>query len=188
MSATQGKTIKVVVSGPVGAGKTTFIRTLSDIPVVNTDERASEAIGKSHTTVALDFGQITLGDYCVHLFGTPGQSRFDFMWELLSEGAFGLLLLLPSDHPQSFAHARTILEHITSRHALPFVVATTRGDLTSKAWQPEEVADYFDLPTAQVIAINAEQRDSAQSALIRLVEVLETPGPDERPIPRKNHE
>lgn len=177
MIEAQHKPLKIVVSGPVGAGKTTLIRSLSEIPVVNTDELSSEAIGKSHTTVAMDFGRITLDDCRIHLFGTPGQERFDFMWDLLSEGAFGLLLLLPADRPGDFVHARCILEYITSRHPLPFVVATTRSDLAERAWSPEEVADYFDLSPHQVIAINAERQQSAVGALVRLLELLESPLP-----------
>ncbi|MGH8087570.1 MAG: GTP-binding protein, partial [Stenotrophomonas sp.] len=78
--------IKFVVSGPVGAGKTTFIRTISQVEVVSTEEKSTEEIGKTHTTVALDFGQMNLGDHVLHLFGTPGQTRFDYMWDVLSEG------------------------------------------------------------------------------------------------------
>jgi signal recognition particle receptor subunit beta len=78
--------LKLVVSGPVGAGKTTFISSLSEIPVVETDELASEDIGKERTTVALDFGLLTLDGVPIHLFGTPGQERFDFVWDILWRG------------------------------------------------------------------------------------------------------
>lgn len=74
-----------LVAGPVGAGKTTFVGSLPEIPVVGTDELASEDIGKLHTTVAIDFGLLTLDNIPVHLFGTPGQDRFDFKWEILCE-------------------------------------------------------------------------------------------------------
>ncbi|MDR2216082.1 MAG: ATP/GTP-binding protein [Nevskiaceae bacterium] len=164
--------LKVVVSGPVGAGKSTFIRTLSQTEVVDTDERSSENIGKTHTTVALDFGQIDLGDYLIHLFGTPGQTRFDFMWDILSEGALGLLLLVACDRPGDFPHARRILEFVTSRQSVPFIVVSTRNDVAEKAWQPADIAAYFDLPLEQVIAINAENVDSAKRALIRLMQQL----------------
>ena len=82
--------LKIVMAGPVGAGKTTFIRSLSEIPVVDTDEIATEDIGKETTTVAMDFGMLTLDEIPIFLFGTPGQDRFDFMWEVLCEGALGL--------------------------------------------------------------------------------------------------
>ena len=88
---------KLVFAGPVGAGKTTAIQTLSDIEVVSTDAHASDEVRllKKTTTVAMDYGLMKLasGDQ-VRLYGTPGQQRFDFMWEILSENALGLVLML----------------------------------------------------------------------------------------------
>lgn len=164
--------VKILVSGPVGAGKTTLIRTLSTIPVVNTDELSTEQIGKSQTTVALDFGQMELGDFSLHLFGTPGQSRFDFMWEVLSEGAFGMLLLVACNRPEDFPNARRILEFVTSRHPIPFLIALTHGDVAADAWLPEDIAAYFGIPAGQVVSINPEVRESAELALIQLVRQL----------------
>ncbi len=88
---------KIIFTGPVGAGKTTSIRTLSDIPIISTDELASDmtAKRKPQTTVAMDYGIMKLdNNERVHLYGTPGQERFDFMWEILVEGGLGLVLLL----------------------------------------------------------------------------------------------
>lgn len=95
---------KIIFTGPVGAGKTTAICALSDTPVVNTDEIASDMARtrKPTTTVAMDFGVMKLdGDEQVLLYGTPGQERFDFMWEILVEGGLGLVLLLDNsrDNP-----------------------------------------------------------------------------------------
>ena len=88
---------KIVFSGPVGAGKTTAIQTLSDIEVVGTEANASDEIKhlKPTTTVAMDYGLMKLPNgYRVRLYGTPGQKRFDFMWEILTENALGLVLML----------------------------------------------------------------------------------------------
>ena len=93
---------KIVFSGPVGAGKTTAIGAVSDIPPVVTDVQASDEVAqmKDATTVAMDYGVLDLDSgERVHLFGTPGQERFDFMWEILSEGALGLLLLVTNTRP-----------------------------------------------------------------------------------------
>ena len=171
------KPLKLVISGPVGAGKTTFVQSLSEIPVVNTDELASEDIGKTMTTVALDFGMLTLDGIPVHLFGTPGQDRFDFMWEILCEGALGLLVLVAGDRPQDFPNARKIMEFITSRVAVPFLVGVTRQDL-DKVWEPEDVAEYFDLEPAQVVGVNATSPTSSLLALVRLLESVEAYDPN----------
>ncbi len=88
---------KIVFTGPVGAGKTTAIGAISDIPPITTDELASDMTTnrKPRTTVAMDYGLMKLdGRERVHLYGTPGQERFDFMWDILTTGGLGLVLLL----------------------------------------------------------------------------------------------
>ena len=174
--SSDAKPLKLVISGPVGAGKTTFVQSLSEIPVVNTDELASEDIGKTMTTVALDFGVLTLDGIPVHLFGTPGQDRFDFMWEILCEGALGLLVLVAGDRPQDFPHARKIMEFITSRVPVPFLVGVTRQDLP-RVWEPDDVADYFNLEPEQVVGINATSPTSSLLAMVRLLESVEAYDP-----------
>jgi uncharacterized protein len=163
--------LKLVVSGPVGAGKTSFIRSLSETEVIDTDELASENIGKERTTVALDFGTLSLDEIAIYLFGTPGQDRFDFMWEILCEGALGMILLVAGDKPKDFPHARKILEFVTSRIEVPFIVGVTRQDLP-QVWQPEDVADYFDLDVSQVIGLNAKSPTSSVLSLISLLETI----------------
>jgi len=96
---------KIIFTGPVGAGKTTAIQSMSDIPIISTNESASDMTKqrKSNTTVAMDYGQIKIGDKeRIHLYGTPGQERFSFMWEILTKGALGLVLLLDNsrENPQ----------------------------------------------------------------------------------------
>lgn len=163
--------LKLVVAGPVGAGKTSFVQSLSETDVVDTNELASEAIGKAYTTVAMDFGTLNLDGQPIYLFGTPGQDRFDFMWEVLCEGALGLVLLVAGDRPGDFSQARRILDFITSRIPVPFVVGVTRQDLP-RAWEPEDVADYFELPPHQVLGLNATRTTSSILALIQLLETV----------------
>jgi hypothetical protein len=168
--------LKLVVSGPLGAGKTTFIQSLSEVPVVETDELASEDIGKVKTTVAMDFGLITLDGITLYLFGTPGQERFSFIWEVLMEGALGLVLLVAGDNPRLFPQARRILDFLTSQFPVPFVVGVTRQDLP-RVWKPEEVAIYFRLPQDHVMGLNATKRDDCIRVLTRILELLRaTPG------------
>ena len=87
---------KIIFTGPVGVGKTTAIAAISDEPPIQTDARASDMTlaRKANTTVAMDYGVIRLDESTkVHLYGTPGQERFDFMWEILSQGSIGLILI-----------------------------------------------------------------------------------------------
>jgi len=163
--------LKVVVAGPVGAGKSTLIRTLSETEVVDTDALTSEDIGKPTTTVAMDYGPIHLGDQLLYLFGTPGQDRFDFMWDVLSEGALGLLLLIRGDKPEDFVPARRLLDYLTSRQPVPYVIGVTRQD-QPPVWGPEEVAPFFGVPLERVVGINAKDPQSAAKPLIRLVELI----------------
>ena len=96
---------KIIFTGPVGSGKTTAIQTMSDIPIVSTNEEASDMTKdrKPQTTVAMDYGRINIGKTeKIHLYGTPGQERFSFMWDILTNGALGLILLLDNsrDNPK----------------------------------------------------------------------------------------
>jgi len=96
---------KIIFTGPVGAGKTTAIASISDIDPIKTDEMASDMTlkQKKSTTVAMDYGVMNLaGGDRVHLYGTPGQERFDFMWDILTEGGIGLILLLNNNSPSPF--------------------------------------------------------------------------------------
>ena len=104
---------KIVFSGPVGAGKTAAIAAVSDTPPISTEARASDATRelKSATTVALDYGLIRLdGGEQIHLYGTSGQERFNFMWQILSEGALGVVLLVANHRPQPLADLRYYLD------------------------------------------------------------------------------
>ena len=93
----QTQTVKMVVTGPFNSGKTQFVRSISEIDVVSTERVISseEERVKDQTTVAMDFGRITVDDDLIlYLFGTPGQRRFDFMWEILSEGMLGFIVMV----------------------------------------------------------------------------------------------
>ena len=86
---------KIIVTGPFNSGKTAFIRTISDVSVVTTERKiTTEDRGiKNETTVAMDYGRVQLGDNILHLNGTPGQARFDFMWEILAREMDGFIVL-----------------------------------------------------------------------------------------------
>ncbi len=104
---------KIVFAGPVGAGKTRAIRSLSDIDVVSTEADASDEVRKIKrtTTVAMDYGVMRLGNGDqVRLYGAPGQKRFDFMWEILTENALGLVLLIKATVADPVAELREYLQ------------------------------------------------------------------------------
>jgi len=128
---------KIIFTGPSGAGKTTAISAISDIPPVRTDESSAETqgyIGKEGITVALDYGMMRLSsEDKLHLFGTPGQERFDFMWEILVQGGLGLVLLIDntSDSPIEDMHffLNTFKDFI---HQTRVAIGVTRMDLKPK--------------------------------------------------------
>ena len=126
------QTVKMVITGPFSAGKTEFIRSISEIEVVSTDQAitsAAEKEVKSATTVAMDFGRITVDDDLVlYLFGTPGQRRFDFMWEILAEGMLGFVVMVDSAKPETFREAKSILETFRAYAPTPYVVAANKQD------------------------------------------------------------
>jgi len=111
------QTAIMVVTGPFSSGKTQFIASISEIDVVKTERKITseaEAI-KQSTTVAMDFGRISVdSDLILYLFGTPGQKRFDFMWEILSEGMLGFVVLVDNTRPETFREAKSILETFRS--------------------------------------------------------------------------
>src|SRR5512135_3573749 len=135
------QTVKRVVTGPFDAGKTEFIRSISEIDVVSTERKISSAWErvKDSTTVAMDFGRITVADDLVlYLFGTPGQKRFDFMWEILSEGMLGFVVMVDSTRPETFREARSILETFRAYAPTPYVVAANKQD-KEDAWELDDM-------------------------------------------------
>jgi small GTP-binding protein len=132
------QTVKMVVTGPFSAGKTQFIQSVSEIDVVSTERKISTAAErevKDATTVAMDFGRITVDeDLVLYLFGTPGQKRFDFMWEILSEGMLGFIVMVDSTRPETFREARSILETFRAYAPTPYVVAANKQDIKD-AWE-----------------------------------------------------
>ncbi|MEN6481600.1 MAG: ATP/GTP-binding protein [Anaerolineaceae bacterium] len=135
------QTVKIVVTGPFSSGKTEFIRSVSEIDVVSTERKISSEIEKikESTTVAMDFGRITVDDDLIlYLFGTPGQKRFDFMWEILSEGMLGFIVMVDSTRPETFREARSILETFRAYAPTPYVVAANKQD-RDDAWDLEDM-------------------------------------------------
>jgi small GTP-binding protein len=167
-----GTAVKIVVTGPFSAGKTTLIRTISEITVLSTEKDITDHTKsrKAETTVAMDFGRITIDrDLVLYLFGTPGQDRFDFMWEILGEGMLGYILLVDSSRPDSLEEAVGILAAFRKMARVPFVVALNRS---AGIDQSDEAAVRATLELGDevpVVPCDATDRESVKAVLLALL-------------------
>ncbi len=164
--------VKMVITGPFSSGKTQFIRSISEIDVVATERKITSDAEKikESTTVAMDFGRITVDNELVlYLFGTPGQKRFDFMWEILSEGMLGFVVMVDSTKPETFREAKSILETFRAYAPTPYVVAANKQDL-SEAWELEDLRIALRLdPAVKLLACTATDREKVKEVLLELL-------------------
>lgn len=179
--------VKIVVVGGFGVGKTTLVRSVSEIRPLSTEEtmtRAGEGIDdltkiqdKTTTTIAFDFGRISLNDELVlYLFGAPGQERFWFLWDRLFAGTLGAVVLVDTRRLADSWYAIDRLEH----HGTPFVVAC--NDFGGPVHSAEQVREALDLPaTIPLVHCDARSRSSAKDVLVALVEHLYALSTDREP-------
>jgi uncharacterized protein len=170
---------KILIAGGFGVGKTTMVETISEITPLRTEEVLS-AIGadvddltgverKGSTTVALDFGRITVSsEVIIYLFGTPGQDRFWFMWDELANGALGAVVLADTRRLEACFPAVDFFE----RRGIPFVLAINCFD-GAERYDPDEIRGAADLdPIVPVILCDVRQRESCKDVLINLLKYL----------------
>jgi len=166
------QTVKMVVTGPFNAGKTEFIQSVSEINVVSTERKITSAAErvKETTTVAMDFGRITVDhDLVLYLFGTPGQKRFDFMWEILSEGMLGFIVMVDSTRPETFREARSILETFRAYAPTPYVVAANKQDLPD-AWDLDDIRLALRIsPNVKLLPCVATKKETVKTVLLELL-------------------
>jgi uncharacterized protein len=168
--------MNLVVTGTVGAGKTTFIRSVSEIEVVDTDRKATDDVAnlKQNTTVSMDFGTLQFGDeMALHIYGTPGQTRFDFMWEILIERAHAYVLLIAAHRPAEFHHARRIMNFMNRQAQIPMIIGLTHSDCEG-AWSSEDIAlalGYQEITQQPpIVLVDANDGESVAMSLVALVQ------------------
>jgi signal recognition particle receptor subunit beta len=169
--------LKIVVTGAYSAGKTQFIRTISDIETVDTEadvSLASELELKDRTTVALDFGTIQINrDLVLYLFGTPGQERFDFMWEILASGCIGYVVMIDSTRPAHLKEAYNVIRSFNAITDAPFVVVANKQD-DPTGLPPDYIAYRLGLPEdLPVLSCVATDRQSVKQVLLTLLDRIE---------------
>jgi hypothetical protein len=167
--------LKIVITGPFSAGKTTLIKTISEVAIVGTDRDVTDETRavKERTTVAMDFGRITFAqDLSLFLFGTPGQRRFEVMWEILSEGMIGFILLVHAADDRSIEEASHILATFRQYADVPYVVGVShldetdasREDVFATVRDKLEVPDHIDL-----IACDPRERDDVKALMLQIL-------------------
>ena len=168
--------IKFVITGPFAAGKTTLVKTMSEIPVIGTETVVTDHTSsiKNNTTVSMDFGKLTLVDddliVELSLFGTPGQQRFNFMWDVLAQGMDGYVVLVDLSRPESFEEAAGIIAHFRGISKAPFVVGANKG--SGEDDQLAGVAEALGSGDAPIVVCDATDRDSARDVLLTLLEAV----------------
>ena len=166
--------IKFVITGPFAAGKTTLVKTMSEIPVIGTETAVTDDTSsiKTNTTVSMDFGKLTLVDEDMivelSLFGTPGQQRFNFMWDVLAEGMDGYVVLVDLSRPESFDEAAGIVAHFRALSDAPFVIGANKGTGADL----DVIATTLGAGDARVVVCDATDHDSARDTLLALLEAV----------------
>ena len=167
--------LKIVITGPFAAGKTTLIKTISEVAIVGTDRVVTDDTKnvKEHTTVAMDFGRITFAqDLTLFLFGTPGQRRFEVMWEILSEGMIGFICLVNAADERSIEEAAHILGTFREYADVPYVVGVSHLDEVEEERDAifDKVRTALEVPgSIEIVACDPRDREDVKTLMLQIL-------------------
>jgi len=167
--------LKIVITGPFAAGKTTLIKTISEVAIVGTERDVTDETRsvKTRTTVAMDFGRLTFGgDLSLFLFGTPGQRRFEVMWEILSEGMIGFICLVNASDERSVEESSHILDQFRQYADVPYVIGVSHLDEQSEDHETvfSKVRQVLEVPeTVEVIGVDPREREDVKTLMLHIL-------------------
>lgn len=165
---------KLLITGPFNSGKTQFIKTISDIEVVSTEKKiTTEDRGiKAETTVAMDYGRTQLDGDTLYLYGTPGQPRFDFMWEILSSEMQGFIVLVDSTDPPSFGEAAQMTNFFSGIANVPYMIVANKSDLPGAVKFTDVARSTNAGGNTIVMPCVATQKSSVRQVLLQMLKLL----------------
>jgi signal recognition particle receptor subunit beta len=168
--------LKIVVTGPFSAGKTTFIKTITPEGFMGTDRAVTDdsRSRKEQTTVAMDFGKLVFDDEAtLQLVGTPGQDRFDVMWEILSRGMIGFVLLVDPYAPGGLVEAAALLARFRGFRPVPYVVGVTHLDTSVPPGSVLRVRQELQIPAGVPVGpCDPRNREQVKTALLQLLGLI----------------
>jgi len=165
---------KILVTGSFAAGKTTLIRFVSSEQLLSKDVKATDGLArfKAMTTVGLDFGILHVDDTLdVHLFGTPGQSRFNFMWKVLSRGALGTIFLVDSSSQRAIDEGKKMYQYYRNKADTPIIIGATHRD-KEDARDLDALADALGAEDANIIPCDPRQKEDSKTLVLALLQEL----------------
>lgn len=175
--------LRLIVTGAPGVGKSTFIRSISELEVANTNPKSTNRVGlfEQETTTKLDFGRFKFNpDIVMHLYGPPGQAGFEFLWDLVTYRAHACIMLLAAHRPKEFFYSRRLLSFLKLRVNVPVIIGLTHMD-SPKAWSVENITlalgctDERNSPL--IIPVNPKEKESVAQTLTVLVQHLSQGSP-----------
>ena len=166
---------KIIVTGPFSSGKTTFVATISDIEVVSTERKiTTEDRGvKAETTVAMDYGRATIDGRVIHLNGTPGQARFDFMWEILANEMNGFIVLVDSTDEASFPDAQDLIQLFSNFNKVPYLIVANKAGLPGAVSLGQVRREIGVADDVTIMPCDSTSKSRVRKVLLKIIELID---------------